>query len=106
MPNPVSVVQACADAAKPGAHLFFSTINRHPKAWLLAVLGAEYVLNLLPKGTHDYRKFLTPAELSRHVRAAGLTLVEIRGMRYNPFSHRASLSQDVDVNYLLYARKA
>ncbi len=105
VPDPASTVKACAAMAKPGAHLFFSTINRNPKAYLMAILGAEYVLGLLPRGTHDYRKFLKPAELSGFVRQAGLTLIEIRGMRYNPFSHRASLSHDVDVNYLLYARK-
>ena len=105
VPDPASVIRACAHLAKPGAALYFSTINRNPKAWMLAVLGAEYVLDLLPKGTHDYRKFLTPAELARHIRAADLTLEAITGMRYNPFSKTASLDRNVDVNYLIHASK-
>ncbi|MBV1905089.1 MAG: bifunctional 2-polyprenyl-6-hydroxyphenol methylase/3-demethylubiquinol 3-O-methyltransferase UbiG [Pseudomonadales bacterium] len=105
VPEPASVIQACADLAKPGGHLFFSTINRNPKAWILAVLGAEYMLNLLPKGTHDYEKFVTPAELAKNVRQAGLQVIDICGMRYNPFTRRASLNKDVDVNYMLYAKK-
>ena len=105
VPDPASVINACARLAKPGAAIFFSTINRNPKAWMLAVLGAEYVLDLLPKGTHDYRKFLTPAEMSRHIRAADLKVEDIIGMRYNPFSKTARLDRNVDVNYLIHATK-
>ena len=105
VPDPASVVAACAKLAKPGAHVFFSTINRNPKAWALAVVGAEYVLDLVPRGTHDYRKFITPAELARAVRDAGLSTQEIIGMTYNPFTRRASLGTNVDVNYLLHAIK-
>ncbi|MGE0624730.1 MAG: bifunctional 2-polyprenyl-6-hydroxyphenol methylase/3-demethylubiquinol 3-O-methyltransferase UbiG [Pseudomonadales bacterium] len=105
VPDIASTVRACADLAKPGGALFFSTINRNPKAWALAVVGAEYVLGLLPRGTHDYAKFIKPHELSAAVRAAGLEVVEIRGMRYNPFSRNVSICDDVDVNYLLHARK-
>ena len=105
VPEPASTVAACAQLARSGGHLMFSTINRNPKSYLLAVVGAEYVLGLLPKGTHDYQKFITPAELAGAVRAAGLEVIEITGMRYNPFTRNCSLSKDVDVNYLLYARK-
>ena len=105
VPDVESVVRACARLARADGHVFFSTINRNPKAWALAVVGAEYVLGLLPRGTHDYAKFITPSELSRAVRRAGLSVVEIVGMRYNPFTRAATLGDDVDVNYLLYARK-
>ena len=87
VPDPTSVVEACARLARPGGHLVFSTINRNPKAWALAVVGAEYILGLLPRGTHEYAKFIRPAELARAVRAAGLDVLEIRGMVYNPFTH-------------------
>ncbi len=105
VPDPASVVAACARLARPGGHLVFSTINRNPKAWALAVVGAEYVLGLLPRGTHEYDKFIKPAELARCARDAQLNVVDIRGMSYNPFTRSASLGSDVDVNYLLYARK-
>ncbi len=105
VPDVASVIRACAELARPGGHLFFSTINRNPKAWALAVVGAEYVLGLLPRGTHDYAKFIKPHELAAAVREAGLDVREVRGMRYNPFSRRASLGDDVDVNYLMHARK-
>lgn len=105
VPDPARLIAACARLAEPGAHLFFSTINRNPKAYLLAVLGAEYVLGLLPRGTHDYARFITPAELSGAARRAGLTTEAITGMRYNPFVRRASLTDDVSVNYLLHARR-
>lgn len=105
VPDPASIVAACAALAKPGGHVFFSTINRNPKAWALAVVGAEYLLNLVPRGTHDYRKFIRPSELSRAVRDAGLTVREIVGMTYNPFTRTASLSRDIDVNYFLHATK-
>jgi 2-polyprenyl-6-hydroxyphenyl methylase / 3-demethylubiquinone-9 3-methyltransferase len=105
VPDPASIVAACAALAKPGGHVFFSTINRNPKAWALAVVGAEYLLNLVPRGTHDYRKFIRPSELARDVRSAGLSILEIIGMTYNPFTRKASLGPDVDVNYLLHAVK-
>ena len=105
VPNPASIVSACAALAKPGGHVFFSTINRSPKAWALAVVGAEYVMNLVPRGTHDYRKFIRPSELARDVRDAGLSTQEIIGMTYNPFTRKAGLGADVDVNYLLHAIK-
>jgi 2-polyprenyl-6-hydroxyphenyl methylase/3-demethylubiquinone-9 3-methyltransferase len=105
VPDYVSTVQACADLAVPGAKLIFSTINRNPKAYAMAVLGAEYVLRLLPRGTHDYAKFIRPAELAAAIRQAGLQVREIIGMRYNPFTRQSTLSSDVDVNYLLYADK-
>jgi len=105
VPDPASIVAACATLAKPGGHIFLSTINRNPKAWALAVVAAEYVLDLVPRGTHDYRKFIRPAELARAVRDAGLITQEIIGMTYNPFTRRAGLTRDVDVNYLLRAVK-
>jgi 2-polyprenyl-6-hydroxyphenyl methylase/3-demethylubiquinone-9 3-methyltransferase len=106
VPDYTSTIKACSEMATSGATLFFSTINRHPKAYLLAVLGAEYVLNLLPRGTHDYAKFIRPAELARAARRAGLEVQEIIGMTYNPFSRVCQRSKDVDVNYLLHATKA
>ena len=105
VPDYASTIQACADLAAPGGTLFLSTINRHPKAYLLAVLGAEYLLNILPRGTHDYQRFIRPSELARAARGAGLRVAEIIGLRYNPFSRIAKLSCDVDVNYLLRAVK-
>ncbi|MCZ6888800.1 MAG: bifunctional 2-polyprenyl-6-hydroxyphenol methylase/3-demethylubiquinol 3-O-methyltransferase UbiG [Gammaproteobacteria bacterium] len=105
VPDIQSTIDALARLAAPGGHIVLSTINRHPKAYALAVIGAEYVLNLLPRGTHDYQKFIKPSELASAVRNAGLSPVEIRGLRYNPFTRRASLSDDVDINYMLYATK-
>ena len=105
VPDPASVVAACARLAKPGATLFFSTISRTAKAYALAVLGAEYVLGLLPKGTHDYAKFLKPSELIGFTRSAGLQLVEMRGIDYNPFTHIAKWKADTTVNYLIVCRK-
>lgn len=105
VPDYAATVAACATLAAPGADLFFSTINRNPKAYALAIVGAEYVLRLLPRGTHDYDKFIRPDELADAVRRAGLLVVDIAGLRYNPFTRRASVAGDVDVNYLLHARK-
>lgn len=106
VPDPAAIIQACADLAKPGAHLFFSTINRNPKAYLFAIVGAEYLLKMLPKGTHEYSKFIRPAELAGWVRAAGLTLENITGMTYNPLIKKYSMSStDVDVNYIIHVRK-
>lgn len=104
VPDIRSTIAACAALAAPGGQLFFSTINRNPKAWALAVVGAEYVLGLLPRGTHDYAKFIKPHELAAAVREAGLEVVEITGMTYNPFTRNVRLGSDVDVNYLLHAR--
>ncbi len=100
-----STVQACADLTQPGGDLFLSTINRNPKAYLLLVVGAEYVMNLLPRGTHEYEKFIKPSELAAAIRAAGLDVVDIDGLRYNPFTRKAEICGDVDANYLVHARK-
>ena len=106
VPDPSAVIQACADMAKPGADLYFSTINRNPKAWLFAIVGAEYVLQLLPKGTHEYAKLIKPSELARWARAAGLQVEEMIGLTYNPLTKRYRLVQgDVSVNYMIRARK-
>ncbi|WP_338847750.1 bifunctional 2-polyprenyl-6-hydroxyphenol methylase/3-demethylubiquinol 3-O-methyltransferase UbiG [Massilia sp. W12] len=105
VPDPQSIVNACARLTKPGGHLFFSTINRNPKSWLFAIVGAEYVLRMLPRGTHDYQKFITPAELSAFLRNAGLQLDAIKGLTYNPLSKVYSLNQDTDVNYMVACRK-
>lgn len=105
VPDPRAVVTACAALVQPGGHVFFSTLNRSPRAYLLAVLGAEYLLGLLPRGTHDYARFIRPSELEAWSRAAGLRVSAIDGMRYNPLTHRAGLSRDPAVNYLLHARR-
>lgn len=105
VPEPSSVVQACFELAKPGAQLFFSTINRSPLAWATAIVGAEYVLKLLPRGTHRYDRLIRPSELARFVRAAGGNVVEIAGMHYNPFSRSVRIDGRPRVNYLLHARK-
>jgi len=102
VPDPAAMVAACARLVRRGGQLFFSTINRNPKAYLFAVVGAEYVLKLLPKGTHDYQRFVKPSELARWARDAGLRPGEIVGMTYNPFTQRYSLGRDCDVNYLLH----
>ncbi|MEJ2608789.1 MAG: bifunctional 2-polyprenyl-6-hydroxyphenol methylase/3-demethylubiquinol 3-O-methyltransferase UbiG [Candidatus Thiodiazotropha sp.] len=101
VPDPASVVKACAKLVKPGGHLFFSTINRNPKSYLFAILGAEYLLKLLPKGTHDYAKFIRPSELNAWVRKAGLTSKDMMGLSYNPLTQTYSLSENVDVNYMV-----
>lgn len=101
VPDPASTVAACARLVKPGGQIFFSTINRNPKAYLLAVIGAEYILNMLPKGTHDYAKFLRPAELARFAREASLDVAEIIGMSYNPLTRTYRLGNDTSVNYLI-----
>ena len=105
VPDPASVVGACATLAKPGAWLFFSTINRNPKSFLFAIVGAEHVLKLLPKGTHEYAKFIRPSELAHSCRQAGLTLEGSRGMEYNPLTGRYWLSGDTSVNYMFACRK-
>jgi 2-polyprenyl-6-hydroxyphenyl methylase / 3-demethylubiquinone-9 3-methyltransferase len=105
VPDPAAVVAACAQLLKPGGRMFLSTLNRTPKAFALAVVGAEYLLGLLPRGTHQYARFIRPAELGRWLRAAGLELEDVSGLRYDPLLRRASLSRDVSVNYLACARK-
>lgn len=104
VPDPESIVSACARLVKPGGTVFFSTINRTPKAYLFAVIGAEYLLNMLPKGTHDYAKFIKPSELSGWARDAGLDVAGLRGMRFNPLTQHYSLGEDVSVNYLMHAQ--
>jgi 2-polyprenyl-6-hydroxyphenyl methylase / 3-demethylubiquinone-9 3-methyltransferase len=105
VPDPASMVRACADAVRPGGLVFFSTINRNPKSYLFAVIGAEYVLRLLPRGTHDYAKFVRPSELARWCREAGLEVREILGMTYNPLTRVYALGRDTGVNYLVCAAK-
>ena len=106
VPDPSSVIKACADMVKPGGSVFFSTINRNPKSFLFAIVGAEYVLNLLPKGTHEYAKFIRPSEMATWIREAGLELDQMTGLVFNPFTKKYSLNErDVDVNYMLCARK-
>ena len=106
VPNPASVIKACAQLVKPGGHVFFSTLNRNPKSFLFAIVGAEYVLHLLPRGTHEYAKFIRPSELARDCREAGLTWGHTRGMEYNPLTRRYWLSGDTSVNYLVATQKA
>jgi 2-polyprenyl-6-hydroxyphenyl methylase/3-demethylubiquinone-9 3-methyltransferase len=106
VPDPSAVIQACADLCEPGGDLFFSTINRNPKSFLFAIVGAEYVLNMLPRGTHEYDKLIKPSELARWIREAGLQMQETMGMTYNPISKRYRLTpRDVSVNYLIRATK-
>ena len=105
VPNPASVVQACANLCKAGGTIFFSTLNRNPKSYLFAIIGAEYVLKLLPKGTHQYEKFIKPSELAQYTRAANLEFLEIKGLTYNPLTQIYRLSSDTDVNYMIAVRK-
>ena len=105
VPDPASIVAACATLVKPGGQVFFSTLNRNPKAYLLAIIGAEYVLGMLPRGTHDYAKFIKPSELARFCRQAGLDVAGYRGLEYNPLSKTYALSDNVDVNYLVHAQR-
>jgi len=100
-----STVAACAELCQPGGDLFFSTINRNPKAYLLLVLGAEYIMNILPRGTHEYAKFIKPSELCQAIRNAGLEVQEISGLIYNPFTRSCVINRDVGANYLVHARK-
>lgn len=105
VPDPASIVRACAAMVKPGGYVYFSTLNRNLKSYLFAILAAEYVLRLLPKGTHDYAKFIKPSELSRYARDAGLMISQLKGMSYSPFTKLYSLTQDTDVNYLMACQK-
>lgn len=105
VPDPSQVIRSCAELVKPGGHVFFSTINRNPKSFLFAIVGAEYVLNLLPRGTHEYAKFIRPSELEDWARKAGLELCASIGMHYNPITREYSLGRNLDVNYLMYFRR-
>ena len=105
VPDPAAVVAACARLLRPGGDAFFATLNRNPKSYLLAIIGAEYVMGLLPRGTHDYQKFIRPSELLGMARKAGLETLSLKGMHYDPMRHLARLTQDVTVNYLTHTRK-
>jgi 2-polyprenyl-6-hydroxyphenyl methylase/3-demethylubiquinone-9 3-methyltransferase len=105
VPDPASVVRACTTLVKPGGWVFFSTINRNPKSFLFAIVGAEYLLRMLPKGTHEYAKMIRPSELASYCRAAGLSLEQTRGMEFNPLTQRYWLSGDTSVNYLIATRR-
>jgi len=105
VPEPSSVIRACATMAKPGGKVILSTLNRNPKSFLFAIVGAEYILNMLPKGTHEFSKFIRPSELAGWVREADLEMLEIKGMTYNPFTRSYSLGKDIDVNYMMACNK-
>jgi 2-polyprenyl-6-hydroxyphenyl methylase/3-demethylubiquinone-9 3-methyltransferase len=105
VPDPASVLQACAKLVKPGGHLFFSTINRNPKAYLFAILGAEYFLKLIPKGTHDFAKFIKPSEFAAWARQADLTVLAFKGLHYQPFTKNYFLNDDISVNYLVHCQR-
>ncbi|MBU0915310.1 bifunctional 2-polyprenyl-6-hydroxyphenol methylase/3-demethylubiquinol 3-O-methyltransferase UbiG [Aquabacterium parvum] len=105
VPDPSSIIRACAGMARPGGWVFFSTLNRNPKSFLFAIVGAEYVLKLLPQGTHEFSRFIRPAELARWIREAGLELVQFKGLEYNPITRRYWLSGDTSVNYMVACRK-
>jgi len=105
VPDPSSVIRACFALCKPGGSVYFSTINRNPKSYLFAVVGAEYVMKMLPTGTHDYARFIKPSELDEWARAAGLRIIDIKGVSYNPFTAMFSQSQDVDVNYMVHYQR-
>ena len=105
VPDPASVIRACATLVKPGGHVFFSTINRNPKSFAFAIVGAEYLLRMLPRGTHEYAKFIRPAELGKWSRAAGLDMQDIIGMTYNPLLKHYKLAADVDVNYMIHCQR-
>ena len=105
VPDPVSVINACAQLVKPGGHLFFSTLNRHPKSYLFAILGAEYIMQMLPKGTHDYQRFIRPSELASWCRQATLSVQDISGLSYKPLTKTFQLSDDVKVNYLMHCQR-
>ena len=105
VPDPKSLVATCIDLLKPGGALFLSTINKNPRSWVTAIVGAEYIFNLLPKGTHEFDKFIKPSVLAKYVREANAELIETKGMFYNPLTHKANLNNDLGVNYLMYAKK-
>ena len=106
VPDPASIVKACSTLVKPGGWVFFSTLNRNPKSFVFAIIGAEYVLNLLPKGTHEYARFIRPGELAAHCRTAGLDLQATKGLQYNPLTRRYWLDADISVNYMIATRRA
>jgi 2-polyprenyl-6-hydroxyphenyl methylase/3-demethylubiquinone-9 3-methyltransferase len=106
VPDPKNLVKTCVSLLKPGGTLFLSTINRNPRSWITAIVGAEYIFKLLPKGTHEFSKFIKPSELASYIRHANAELIETRGMFYNPINHKAHLNNDLGVNYLMYARKS
>jgi 2-polyprenyl-6-hydroxyphenyl methylase/3-demethylubiquinone-9 3-methyltransferase len=105
VPDPARLIQSCAELVRPGGHVFLSTINRNPMAYLQAIIGAEYLLQLLPRGTHDYARFIRPAEIGRWLRQAGLELQDMTGLSYNPLTRRYRLDRNIDVNYMLHARR-
>jgi len=105
VPDPSSVISACERMVKPGGDVYFSTINRNPKAWLFAIVGAEYILNLLPRGTHEYDKLIKPSELDGYARDAGLSMKRMIGLHYNPFTRGYKLAPGVDVNYMIHTKK-
>ena len=105
VPDPKLLVQACCDLLKPNGHLFLSTINKTPRSWITAIVGAEYIFNILPKGTHEFEKFIKPSSLASYVRKANLELLESKGMFYNPITHKAKFNNDLGVNFLMYAKK-
>jgi 2-polyprenyl-6-hydroxyphenyl methylase/3-demethylubiquinone-9 3-methyltransferase len=105
VPDPQSLVSACSNLLKPGGSLFLSTINRNPRSWITAIVGAEYIFNILPKGTHEFSKFIKPSELASFMRAADINLSETKGMFYNPLTHKAPLNNDLGVNYMMYGKK-
>ena len=106
VPDPESLVKTCVKLLKPSGLLFLSTINKNPRSWITAIVGAEYIFNLLPKGTHEFDKFIKPSSLAKYVRDAEAELLETKGMFYNPLTHKANLNNDLGVNYLMYARKS
>ena len=105
VPDPKSLVATCVNLLRPGGALFLSTINKNPRSWITAIVGAEYIFNLLPKGTHEFDKFIKPSVLAKYVREANAELIETKGMFYNPLTHKANLNNDLGVNYLMYAKK-
>ena len=105
VPDPGSLVKTCIELLKPGGALFLSTINKNPRSWVTAIVGAEYIFKLLPKGTHEFNKFIKPSTLAKYVRDANAELIETKGMFYNPITHSANLNNDLGVNYLMYAKK-
>lgn len=105
VPDPASIISACFELVKPGGSVYFSTINRNPKSYLFAIVGAEYMMKMLPRGTHDFSKFIKPSELDEWARSAGLELVNLKGVSYNPFTGLFSQSQDVDVNYMVHYKR-
>ncbi|MDA7828158.1 bifunctional 2-polyprenyl-6-hydroxyphenol methylase/3-demethylubiquinol 3-O-methyltransferase UbiG [bacterium] len=105
VPDPKSLIDVCTKLLKPGGDLFLSTINKNPRSWVTAIVGAEYIFKILPKGTHEYNKFIKPSMLASYVRAANAELLDTKGMFYNPITHNASLNNDLGVNYIIHARK-